>query len=72
MAKRVLVIQELGEYEVPMFRGETPENALQRYLDAESQDAFLARVREREWWITDENGKEVAYDPARNHDRVGA
>lgn len=55
-AGKVLVVQEINDYEVPLLPGETPEQALQRYLDT-NPDTFYARTRERASWIEE---KEVA------------
>lgn len=58
--KRVLIVQELNDYEVPMLPDETPEAALQRYLE-DGPDQFYARTRERASWVdTRPEEKEVA------------
>lgn len=54
-SKRVLVVQEVNDYEVPMLPGESRRNALQRYLDT-GPDGFYARTNSRESWVTDEMG----------------
>jgi len=58
MPERVLVVQELNDYEVPMLPDETRRQALQRYLDT-GPDGFYARTHARESWIEDGQGNSV-------------
>jgi len=55
---KVLIVQEVNDYEVPLLPDETPEQAFSRYLDT-GPDTFYARTRSREKWVEDKQEKEV-------------
>ena len=58
MPKRVLVVVETNQYEMPMLDHEDRRTALQRYLDT-GPDSFYRQTNERDSWVEDEHGKVI-------------